>query len=130
MNNKHLMVALTGVNVAMVAFNHFPTPVAAQQPPGLIRASGLEIVDTQGRVRASISVQPSTIVDGRAYPETVLLRLTDPRRGPIVKLTAAADGAALGLSNHAAGGIRVMAKEDRTFIEVSRGAGQTRMIEP
>src|SRR5262249_7864463 len=55
----------------------------------LLRGRGLQIVDEQGRVRASISVLPSgRSPDGSAQAETVLLRLITERGRPSVKIGA------------------------------------------
>lgn len=96
----------------------------------LLRGRGLEIVDAQGRVRASITVQPPTTVAGITYPETVVLRLADPRRGPIVKLTAAANGSALGLSDDADGGVRLYARDTGSVVRVVGRSGATRELRP
>jgi hypothetical protein len=57
----------------------------------------LEIVDDQGRVRASIKVQPAETCKptGKKYPETVILRLIDPDGRPEVKIVASEQGAGL-----------------------------------
>jgi hypothetical protein len=72
-------------------------PVSAQSGAPVLRGRGLEIVDEAGRVRASISVEPATDVNGKGYPETVLLRMSDPNMRLVVKLTASEQGAALGM---------------------------------
>jgi len=60
--------------------------------------SALEIVDNQGRVRASIKLHP----EDRAYPETVMFRLIDQNGRPEVKLGASVDVAArIGRDNDA-----------------------------
>jgi hypothetical protein len=131
MTSRRVMIAATVLNVALFLLTHAPIrSVEAQQQAGVLRAGGLEIVDVQGRVRASITVEPPTTVDGRSYPETVLLRLTDPESGPVVKLTAASDGSALGLSDEAEGGIRAYAKGRTSFLEVSHGGSRVRVIAP
>ena len=98
--------------------------------PPMLRGRGLEIVDADGRVRASITVEPATSVGGISYPETVLLRLTDPRRGPVVKLTAAANGSALGLSDDARGGIQLYARDTGSVVRVVAKSGGTRELRP
>jgi hypothetical protein len=62
----------------------------------------LEIVDEQGRVRASIKVHPANstfkMPDGKTgYPETVMFRLIDSDGRPEVKLGASEQGGGLGL---------------------------------
>ncbi|HEY0730110.1 MAG TPA: hypothetical protein VGD38_18635, partial [Pyrinomonadaceae bacterium] len=120
MKTQRLAIALTIINLALTVFllaqlrradaeeletsqQTAPAQQAAssQAVAPVLRGRALEIVDTQGRVRASISVQPAVTVDSKFYPETVLLRLTDPKNGPVVKLQAAENGSALGMSDDA-----------------------------
>jgi len=55
----------------------------------ILRGRGLQIVDDQGRVRASISVLPAgPSQDGTVQGETVLLRLITERGRPSVKIGA------------------------------------------
>ena len=61
------------------------TPAFAQGELPVLRGRGLEIVDSQGRVRASISVLPPSQSDD-ASSETVLLRLITERGRPSVKI--------------------------------------------
>jgi hypothetical protein len=72
----------------------------------VLRARGLEIVDDQGKVRASIQIVPagpargpsgSVTKDGKIYPETVLLRLIRPDGRPSVKLGTSEEGSGLSL---------------------------------
>jgi hypothetical protein len=71
-------------------------PAFAEGAAPVLRGSGLEIVDGQGRVRASISVFPEgKSQGGEAYPETVLLRLITERGRPSVKISASEDASGL-----------------------------------
>jgi hypothetical protein len=67
----------------------------------VLRGRALEIVDDQGRVRASIKVQPADeskrMPNGKTVPENVILRLIDANGRPEVKLGASLQGAGLGL---------------------------------
>jgi hypothetical protein len=64
-------------------------PAFAQSEPPVLRGRALEIVDTQGRVRASISVLPPVqSPNGDAQAETVLLRLITERGRPSVKIAS------------------------------------------
>lgn len=76
--NLVLLVLLMAQNLSARAQNIAP----------VLRGRALEIVDSSGRVRASITVEPAVTIDSRTYPETVVLRLTDPHSGPLVKITA------------------------------------------
>ena len=81
-------LALTAVNLAVLLFTLAELrPAAAQGKAPVLRGSGLEIVDEQGRVRASITVMPAgTSAAGDRYAETVLLRLITERGRPSVKI--------------------------------------------
>jgi hypothetical protein len=84
------LIALTAVNVVLVLLNfgHFQ-PALAETPAPVLRARALQIVDEQGRVRASLAVLPaSTAADGTASQETVLLRLITDQGRPTVKIGA------------------------------------------
>jgi hypothetical protein len=99
---QRFAIGLTLVNLALlVVLVAQRTPVAAQTTPGVLRGTGLEIVDAQGRPRATISILAANPAvkanDGGPFPETVLLRLIDPRYGPVVKLSGSERGAGLGL---------------------------------
>jgi hypothetical protein len=90
-------LVLTLLNLVLLAFSLFPArPVAANGGAAVLRGRGLEIVDDQGRVRASITVMPAGVsAAGDRYPETVLLRLITERGRPSVKLSATEEGSGL-----------------------------------
>jgi hypothetical protein len=99
MQMQRLLIALTAVNLGLLIFlllSHIG-PALAQSVAPVIRGRALEIVDAQGRVRASIQVQPAETVKptGTQYPETVILRLIDPHGRPEVKIVASEQGAGL-----------------------------------
>ena len=136
MNLRGVPLILTVVNLALLSLLLARTPKAAPAN-GLpvLRGRGLEIVDDQGRVRASIKVYPANpkfrTADGRPYPETVLLRLIDSHGGPHVKLSSSDDGAALGL-----GGvtnptyIQIIAARDETFLNMTNKDGKKQTLKP
>jgi hypothetical protein len=77
-----LNIALLFVNLAQQL-----RPALAQNELPVLRGRALEIVDGQGRVRASISVLPANrSSSGEAQAETVLLRLITERGRPTVKI--------------------------------------------
>jgi len=119
--NLVLLVLLIAQNLSARAQNVAP----------VLRGRALEIVDSSGRVRASITVEPPVTIDSRTYPETVLLRLTDPRSGPIVKITATEEGSALGLSDDADGGVEVASTKHRgSFVKIVSREGKEQIIKP
>ena len=83
--------ALTAINLVVLAFILVRQIGAAhaQTEPGVLRGRALQIVDNQGRVRASISVLPATkSTDGGEQAETVLLRLITEQGRPTVKISS------------------------------------------
>lgn len=99
---QRFLIILTFVNLALLLFLMARTwPVEAQGIAPVLRGRALEIVDGQGRVRASVQVQPADksvkMPNGKPYPETVLLRLIDGNGQPSVKLGTSEDGAGLAL---------------------------------
>ena len=83
--------ALGALNLVLLAFavaQQF-RPAVAQQDLPVLRGRGLEIVDSRGRVRASITVLPADkSPSGEEQSETVLLRLITERGRPSVKIGA------------------------------------------
>jgi hypothetical protein len=71
----------------------------AQGAAGVLRGRSLEIVDDQGRVRASLQVLPATTSPrGDRSAETVLLRLITERGRPSVKIGASEEVAGMSLA--------------------------------
>lgn len=99
MKTQRFLIALTILNFALLVVvltqGH---SVVAQETAPVLRGKALEIVDDQGRVRASISVLPAgPSTDKETFPETVILRLIDRKGKPFVKLAASEQGSVLGL---------------------------------
>jgi hypothetical protein len=98
MTLQRLLIPLTVFNLVLLAFSlaQARAPVAEGVAP-VLRGRALEIVDDQGRVRASIKLQPAETFapTGKQYPETVVLRLIDANGRPEVKIAASEQGAGL-----------------------------------
>ena len=98
MKSQRLMVSLTVINlvllIAMLVRQTSPA-LAQQTAPAMLRGRGLEIVDAEGRVRASIAVMPKA---SDSSHETVLLRLITERGRPSVKIGASEETAGLSFS--------------------------------
>jgi hypothetical protein len=89
MKNPRSLIALTAVNLALLLLTVAQQlrPAFAQGEPPVLRGRALEIVDGQGRVRASINVLPSSkSPTGEDQAEAVLLRLITERGRPSVKI--------------------------------------------
>lgn len=103
MKIQRLLVTLTAVNFLLLVFLLAQVrTVQANTDSPILRGRGLEIVDDQGRVRASIKLHPADpnvrMPDGsRGIAETVVLRLIDQNGRPGVKIAGAADGAGMSL---------------------------------
>jgi hypothetical protein len=98
MKLHRLLLALTVLNCALLAFLLLSNArlAAAEDAAPVLRGRGLEIVDTHGRVRASIAVLPGTVqANGETSAETVLLRLITERGRPSVKIGASEQTAGL-----------------------------------
>ena len=139
MTAQRLVVALTGLNIAVVAstcFSRTQPAVATSEVAPVLRGRALEIVDDRGRVRASIAVLPADpafkMPDGTTgYPETVLLRLRTSAGRPNVKLGATEDGAGLVLGGESDPMYaQILARGDSTFLKLSNKNGHVHLVEP
>jgi len=99
MKMQRLLVVLTLLNFGLLLFLIVPIgPASADATATVLRGRALEIVDEQGRVRASIAVLPSSVQPtGERSSETVLLRLITERGRPSVKMGASEEAAGLSL---------------------------------
>ena len=132
MKIQRIAVGITVINLLLLIFLlaqiHRTT---AQDIVPVLRGRALEIVDDQGRVRAEILVHGPERVGGKLYPETVLFRMTDQNRRPVVKFTAAENGSALGLFDDAQGRVQINAKSDTgNFMKVVNKDGREQVIKP
>jgi hypothetical protein len=85
------LTVLTGLNAILlvVLVVQQLRPAFADSQPPILRGSGLQIVDSQGRVRASIGVMPAArSANGQEQAETVLLRLITEKGRPTIKISA------------------------------------------
>ena len=135
MTTQRFLVGLSVVNLILLAFLLvFQTaPVLAYQRVPVLRGSALEIVDDRGRVRASIKVQPAETFEptGRKYPETVVLRLIDPRGRPEVKIAASEEGGGLSLvGDNDETRLLLKAEGAGSSLRLTNKAGGEQVIEP
>jgi len=100
MRIQRVLIVLTLVNLMVLIFMLAAMrPAVAQGAAPVLRGRSLEIVDDQGRVRASLSVLPAgTSAHGDPYPETVLLRLITEQGRPSVKVSASEEAAGVSLA--------------------------------
>jgi hypothetical protein len=135
MKTQRLLVLLTVLNLILLIFLLLTRtrPALAYTGADVIRGTSLEIVDGRGRVRASIKVQPAETFKptGRKYPETVVLRLIDPKGRPEVKIMASEEGGGLSFVGDS-DATRVLLHADRaeSSLRLTNNAGRERLIEP
>ena len=130
MKIQRIAIGLTVVNLLLLLFLlaqiHRTT---AQDVVPVLRGRALEIVDGQGRVRAEILVHGPERVGGKLYPETVLFRMADQNRRPVVKFTAAENGSALGLFDDSQGRVQLNAESDTgNFVKVVNKDGREQVL--
>jgi hypothetical protein len=137
MKAQRLLIALTVVNIALLAFSLARTDAAAAQGAApILRGRGLEIVDDRGRVRASITVFPADprakMPDGTTgYPETVLLRLISSAGRPNVKIAATERGAAVSFGGESdPTDVQILAEGGSTSLKLLNKDGREQLIKP
>jgi hypothetical protein len=131
MDIQRLSVGLTVVNLFL--FTSVLISPAQPSVAPVLRGQRLEIVDQRGRVRASIKVEPAGTFKptGRKYPETVMLRLIDPKGRPEVKIGASVDGAGLGLVGDVdATQLILQADSAGSSIRLKNVNGRERLVQP
>jgi hypothetical protein len=145
MKLQRILIAVTVLNIGLTVFllsqlhrtyATTNTPSGSGSPAGVLRGSSLEIVDDQGRVRASIKLHEADTKykwpDGRiGYPETVMLRLIDQNGRPEVKMGASEKGGGLGLvgENDATQAI-LEAQGFDTKLKLANKEGKQQLIKP
>ncbi|MBE7171652.1 MAG: hypothetical protein INR73_13760 [Williamsia sp.] len=121
-----IAVALTVINSLLLVFllaqlkpaiAQGPKPVQSAAP--VLRGRGLEIVDSLGRIRASITIQPPVEVNGMKYTQTVLLRLIASNGKPMVKIGGAENGSGLTLIDESDKGVLINVQNDSSSIKIT-----------
>jgi hypothetical protein len=136
MKTPRSLVALTAVNCALLllVLAEQLRPAFAQTEPSVLRGRALEIVDGQGRIRASISVlPPGRSPNGGETHETVLLRLITERGRPSVKIGSSEPVS--GLSFAGPTGTKdtyviLQAKGTASSLKLRNEDGRERVLEP
>ena len=135
MKIQRLLIVLTLVNLALLIFT-LPQirPAVAEGVPPVLRGRALEIVDEQGRVRASLNVLPAkTQPNGETYPETVLLRLITEHGRPSVKIGASEQAAGVSLvgpSNTKDTYVILQAKGRASSLRLKNEDGREHIVKP
>ncbi|HLQ25532.1 MAG TPA: hypothetical protein VK138_06560 [Acidiferrobacterales bacterium] len=135
MKIQRLLIVLTLVNLALLIFTLAQIrPAVAEGVPPVLRGRALEIVDEQGRVRASLNVLPAkTQPNGETYPETVLLRLITERGRPSVKIGTSEQAAGVSLagpSNTKDTYVILEAKGTASSLRLKNEDGREQIVKP
>lgn len=134
MKMQRIAIAVTVINlVLMVVLLTKMNPATAQQQQNklqVLRGSGLEIVDSLGKIRASITFHAPVEQGGKLYPGGILLRLIDSEGQPSVKIDASEDGGGLSFSNELQGYIQLLAKESGGFLKIKNPDGKEAIFKP
>jgi hypothetical protein len=137
MKTERLLITLTAVNLVLLGYQVVQPRLAGASTadvPAVLRGRALEIVDAQGKIRASITVMPEdpkVIWKGKPYPETVLLRLISPAGKPNVKLGASQRGAGLVIGGELNPTyVQVLAEGGESTVKLVNKEGTERVIKP
>jgi hypothetical protein len=122
MRVQPVVIALTAVNLGLLLGSFAQARASAPAAEPVLRGRGLELVDEQGRSRASIRVE----TDGE-----VVFRLMDQKGTIRVKLGAGTDGSGLVLNNDATEpGVHILAKSAGSSLKLRNKDGRERAISP
>lgn len=131
---ERIAITITLINLLlMVVLLTKINPAKAQKEQDksqVLRGSGLEITDKQGRIRASITFHDTVVKDGVTYPAGVLLRLINSNGQPSVKIEASEDGGGLSFANEQDGYIQLIARESGGFLKIKNADGKEQIIKP
>ena len=142
MKTQRLCTALTVINLCLMIFllsrasRVEADRVGADNVAPVLRGRSLEIVDDQGRVRASIKLHPADPSykwpSGKVgIPETVMLRLVDAKGRPEVKLGASEQGGGLGLvGEYDTAHAIVQADGAESSLKLTNKDGRQQLIKP
>ncbi len=136
MKTQRALIALTIVNLALLLFTltQQMRPAFAEGAVPMLRGSGLEIVDGQGQVRASIKLLPAgKSQNGDAYPETVLLRLITERGRPAVKISTSEEMSGLtlaGPTNTKDTYVMLQSKGEVSSLKLRSEGGREQVLKP
>jgi hypothetical protein len=136
MKTPQSLFARTLINLALLLLTLAQqlSPAFAQGEAPVLRGRALEIVDEQGRVRASINVVPSSKSrNGEDQAETVLLRLITERGRPSVKIGSSEPTS--GLSFAGPTGTKdtyviLQSKETTSSLKLRNEDGRERVLSP
>jgi hypothetical protein len=121
MTRTQFLAALTLVNLGLLAYQLVQeTRVSAQDVAPVLRGRALEIVDEQGRIRASITRYGG----GPTYSDIVVFRLHDRQGKPMVKLDTHEAGPGATMKGS---GLGLLGESDDTQAFIGTSAGMSKV---
>jgi len=142
MNTQRVSTLLTLINLGILIFLVTQVrPVEANGSVPVLRGRGLEIVDANGKVRASIQIVPAgparradgslSESNGKIYPESVLFRLIRPDGRPSVKIETSQQGSGFDLGGGTDPSYVVIKAQDAdTSLTLTSKEGRQQVIKP
>jgi hypothetical protein len=119
MTSQRLTIVLTAINLVLLVFllAHTRMQIGAggvrvwtNMQESVLRGRSLEIVDDEGRVRASVVVHPGDPAATASSGGTAILRLIDENGRPSVKLST---------TQQQGGGLALVSDAQGTYIQLS-----------
>ena len=133
MKSQTIGLILTGVNLLIMILllaQLQPSYARKTDPPSVLRGTGLEIVDAQGKVRASITILPDERTADRVKPGGIIFRLIDTYGKPMIKIGADYEGGGMSIVDRLdAGYIQLIAREKGNFIRLKNVDGKEKILE-
>jgi len=96
----------------------------------VLRGSGLEIIDSKGKTRASITMNEASTVNGETYPPSIVFRLIDENGQPVAKMDASSAGGGISLSESTQSYIQILARSDGSLIKIKNKNGREQTMKP
>jgi hypothetical protein len=135
MKMQRIAIAVTIINLVLMVMlltkiNPATAQLKKQNEFQMLRGRGLEIVDSLGKIRASITFHAPVEQDGKLYPGGILLRLINSKGQPSVKIDASEDGGGLSFSNELQGYVQLSANESGGFLKIKNADGKEQVVKP
>jgi hypothetical protein len=137
MRVQRLAIVLTVINsiILLLILTQILAPGMPQAVVPVVRTHALEIVDSQGKLRAQIIVFPASVLpDGQTSQDTVIFRLIDTNGRPGVKLGTSVDGSDLLLTGDSLQpewtGVQILAQGTGSLLKLLNRDGRVQVIQP
>ena len=134
MTAQRIAIALSAANLLLlIALLSQFRPASAQEIAPVLRGRSLEIVDAQGRRRATLHVEPAGTAAGVTYQESVIFRLITERGRPAVKIVTSEEQSGLSFAGPTGTSntwVNLGAKGRTTSLQMKNEDGREREIVP